>query len=192
MTAAEIHQLLAATFAEAVKRFTAAEGGVKDAFCRVEAASLVEVCRFLRDHDATKFDFLQCITGVDYPRDGQLTSVYHLYSYRHRHSFVLKVDMPRDQPICPSVVEVWKTANWQEREQYDLLGIQYTGHPDLRRLLMPDDWVGHPMRKDYEEADAYRGMRTSRYSVLELLAVYDKEHPQTEGERPKIVEVDPE
>jgi NADH-quinone oxidoreductase subunit C len=192
MEAAEIYKLLEETFGDAVSGFTPAEEGVKDAFCLVKADAFLDVCKFLKVDMRMKFDFLQCVTGLDYPREEKLVSVYHLYSYKHRHEFVVKVEVPRDKPEVPSVVGLWKTADWNEREQYDLIGIHYTGHPDLRRLLMPDDWVGHPMRKDYEEADDYRGMPTTRYSVLDLLVAYDKEHPQTEGERPRIVEVDPD
>jgi NADH-quinone oxidoreductase subunit C len=190
MEAAQIFGLLESTFPGGVSDFTPAAAGVRDAFCKVAPGRLVEVCNFLKQDTRTRFDFLQCVTGLDYPREEKLVSVYHLFSYKHRHEFVLKVELPRAQPSCPSVTGIWKTANWNEREQYDLVGIHYTGHPDLRRLLMPDDWVGHPMRKDYKEADAYRGMATTRYSVLELLSAYDKEHPQTEGVRPRIVETD--
>ena len=85
------------------------------------------------------------------------------------------------------------TREYLENAGVPVTGVsEYTGHPELRRLLMPDDWVGYPMRKDYEEAAEYRGMSTSRYSVLELLDAYDKEHPQTEGVRPRIVEIDPD
>jgi len=186
MEAEAIYKLLSETFGDAVSDYTFG-GGVKDAFCKVGGERLVEVAKFLRDDPRTRFDFLQCITGVDYPRENHLVSVYHLYSYPLRHSFVLKVAVDRAKPLLPSLTGVWKTANWQEREAYDLIGLQYTGHPELRRLLMPDDWDGHPMRKDYQEKDAYRTMSTQRYSVMELLSAYDKEHPQTEGERPRIV-----
>ena len=195
MEANEIFAALQEKFGESVSDFTPADletpkGAVRDAFCLVTAEELVDVANFLRHDPTLRFDFLQCITGVDYPREEQLHSVYHLYSYALRHQFVIKVVVPRDKPLLPSVVAVWKTADWQEREQYDLLGLQYTGHPDLRRLLMPDDWVGYPMRKDYEEESEYRGMPTTRYSVMDLLKAYDEEHPQTEGERPRIVEVE--
>ncbi|RMH42894.1 MAG: NADH-quinone oxidoreductase subunit C [Deltaproteobacteria bacterium] len=190
MEPAEIYEALATEFGDAVTGFTPAEGGIKDAFCLVAADKLVDVCTFLKTDPRLRFDFLQCITGVDYPRDDKLVSVYHLYSYEHHHTFVIKVEVPRDRPVVPSVCGVWRSANWNEREQYDLLGLQYVGHPDLRRLLMPDDWVGHPMRKDYQEADRYRTMPTTRYSVLELLAAYDKEHPQTEGMRPRVVDAE--
>ena len=92
--------------------------------------------------------------------------VYHLYSYRHRHAFVLKVDAARDNPVVVTVANVWSHAEWQEREAFDLLGVTFEGHPDLRRLLMPEDWPGHPLRKDFVEPEEYHGIATSRESLL--------------------------
>ncbi len=183
MEAKAIFERLAGKFGEAVFDYT--EGnGVKDPFCKVKPDKLVEVGTFLRDDPDLRFDFLQCVTAVDWIKQEKIEVVYHLYSYKHRHSFVVKVELPRNEPVVPSVVSVWSTADWQEREQFDLFGVQFPGHPDLKRLLMPDDWDGHPMRKDFKESDEYRGMPTTRYSPLELLAAYDKAHPQKEGERP--------
>jgi NADH-quinone oxidoreductase subunit C len=92
--------------------------------------------------------------------------VYHLYSMQHKHSLVLKVILPRwkgDQPgelpEVPSVASLWSTADWHEREVYDLSGVYFTGHPNLRRILCPEDWVGHPLRKDYEMPLEYHGIR---------------------------------
>jgi NADH-quinone oxidoreductase subunit C len=76
------------------------------------------------------------------------------------------------------VAGVWKAADWNEREQFDLFGVEFIGHPDLRRIMLPDDWPGHPMRKDYKEAEAYRGMPTTRPNTLELLPIYDKAPPE--------------
>ncbi|MFA6542090.1 MAG: NADH-quinone oxidoreductase subunit C, partial [Bacteroidota bacterium] len=89
----------------------------------------------------------------------KLGVTYHLYSMVHRHKFVLKVEVPTDAPNIPSVESVWKTANWHEREAFDMYGIQFSGHPDLRRILLPDDWEGYPLRKDYEVPEFYNGMR---------------------------------
>ncbi len=161
-----------------------AQGGVKDAFCFVKPEALVAVMTHLRDDPAFRFDFLQCLTAVDWLKAGTLQVVYHLYSYDLRHTFIVKAETPRDTAVIPSVCGVWPTADWHEREQYDLFGVQFSGHPDLRRLLMPDDWPGHPMRKDNKEAAEYRGMPTVRYSPLDLLLAYDKAHPGTEGQRP--------
>ncbi len=94
--------------------------------------------------------------------------VYHLFSYTLRHWMVLKVDTPRDNPVVPTVSGVWRAAEWQEREVYDLLGVTFTGHPDLRRILMPEDWPGHPLRKDFVEPQEYHGISTSRESLLKV------------------------
>jgi NADH-quinone oxidoreductase subunit C len=148
----------------------------KDPFFKVKPERWLEVARALRDTPELAFDFMNVITGVDWIKQNILQVVYHLYSYTHKHAAVVKIDLDRANPQVPSVAGIWSTADWQEREQYDLLGIQFTGHPDLRRLLMPDDWVGHPMRKDYKEATHYREMPTTRPSVLDLLGVWDKAH----------------
>ena len=148
-----------------------------DPFVVVEPADLVEVCRFLRDDPRLRFEFLNCISGVDYletdpkkaPKAGyepHLEVVYHFQSFTHRHRFVLKVVLPRwkdnkpgELPEVPSVTSIWSAANWHEREVYDLSGIRFTGHPDLSRILLSEDWVGHPLRKDYEFPLEYHGIR---------------------------------
>lgn len=178
MDPAQIHAALAERMPEAVSGFepAVAKDGPREAFVRVHAAGLLEVARTLRDDPAFRFDFLQNLTAIDWCKQGVLQVVYHLFSYPHRHELVLKVDLPRERPHVPSLAGLWKSADWMEREQYDLLGVVFDGHPDLRRLLMPDDWVGHPMRKDYREPRAYRGMPTSRPSPMELLGSYDQAH----------------
>lgn len=116
---------------------------------RVAPQRLAEFCRFLRDDPELDFNFLRCISAVDWLKDGEFEVVYHLFSFRHRHEMVIKVRVPRHSPRVPSVVSVWRTANWHEREAYDLMGIVFEGHPDLRRILLPEGWIGHPLRKDY-------------------------------------------
>jgi len=123
---------------------------------------------------AEGFDFLQNLTAVDWIKQERIELVYHLWSYGRREEGVVKIDLPRAQPEAPSVADVWRAAEWYEREQFDLLGVVFTGHPDLRRILMPVDWVGHPMRKDYVEAASYNGMPTTRANTLELLPIWDK------------------
>jgi NADH-quinone oxidoreductase subunit C len=151
--------------------------GVEDAgpdpFFRVHPARLPEVMQVLRDHPALRCDFLQNLTAVDWLKTDSFEVVYHLHSYVHGHEIAVKTSVPRGTPRLPSVAALWKNADWLEREQYDLLGVVFEGHPDLRRLLMPDDWVGHPMRKDYREAAAYNGMPTSRVSPFDMLRGYD-------------------
>ena len=138
----------------------------KDPFIRVEPAAILAVCQFLRDEPDLRFDALSNETGVDYKAKGVIEVVYHLYSYPHRHAIVLKVDAPRDNPVVPSIETVWKAANWLEREIYDLLGVTFEGHSDLRRLLMPEDWIGYPLRKDFVEPEEYHGISTRRESLL--------------------------
>lgn len=158
-----------------------AKDGPREAALRVPVASLLPLAYALRDDPVLAFDFLQNLTAVDWPRREEIEVVYHLWSYCHRHAFVLKVAVPRTAAEVPSLAAVWRAAEWNEREQYDLLGVTFTGHPDLRRILMPEDWPGHPMRKDYVEAASYRGMSTSRPNPLELLPMHDREI----GKRPR-------
>ena len=116
----------------------------------VPAASIAEVGLVLRDTPALRFEFLADLTAVDWwPREPRFEVVYHLASVEHRMRLRLKVRVPGDRPALPTVQGVWPAANWLEREVWDLFGIVFTGHGDLRRLLMPDDWEGHPLRKDY-------------------------------------------
>ncbi|MDD9271962.1 NADH-quinone oxidoreductase subunit C [Paenibacillus sp. GCM10023248] len=105
----------------------------------------------LRDHEELRCDYLRNLSGVD--QETHLEVAYHLLSLTHKREYCVKVKTDRDQPIIPSVTPVWATANWNEREVYDLLGIDFPGHPNLVRIMMPDDWVGHPLRKDYEPLD---------------------------------------
>ena len=88
--------------------------------------------------------------------------VYNLYSIPYETSLMLKVEFSREEAVVPTVSQIWKTADWHEREAFDLFGIKFNGHPDLRRILMPADWEGHPMQKDYREPERYRGMETIR------------------------------
>ena len=158
-----IHDRLRERFGAAIGGL---EGGGSDAWALVDAARIAEVALCCRDDGELAFDCLSNLSGVDYPADGHIQVVYHLFSYRHRHSFVLKVNASRDDPAVPTVSTVWSHADWQEREVFDLLGVVFTGHPDLRRLLMPEDWPGHPLRKDFVEPEEYHGISTSRESLL--------------------------
>ena len=163
MDAAAIHQRLKARFGDQIGE---CDLEVKDPFIVVQPAAIVEVGKFLKSEPDLFFDCLTNESGVDYKAKGVIQIVYHLYSYRHRHAIVLKVDAPRDNPVVPTVEHVWKTANWLEREIYDLLGVTFDGHVDLRRLLMPEDWVGYPLRKDFVEPEEYHGISTRRESLL--------------------------
>ena len=123
------------------------------------------VCLELRNNPATYFDFLSCLSGVDYGvEDGRFGVVYHLTSIPYQTQLVLKISKQHDRsgealPHFPSIVSVYAAADWHEREAYDMLGIYFEGHPDMRRLLMPDDWEGFPLRKDYQNAEYYKGIK---------------------------------
>ncbi len=131
----------------------------------IEPKQIVDVCLFLRNHQELYFDSLSCLSGVDGGAENNLLGVvYHLYSVPYGHQLVLKiwVDVDRNSSFLPevsSVSSVWRTAEWHEREVYDLLGVFFSNHPDLRRILLPDDWEGYPLRKDYKPAETYHGIR---------------------------------
>ena len=146
MTFEEIQQRLAGKFGERVGALSPAN---KDPFLVVQAADIVEICRYAKEDEALAFDCLMNLSTIDWPKRNQIEVVYHLWSYRRRHAFVLKVQLDRAKPEIASIESLWKSADWLEREQYDLMGVQFTGHPDLRRIMMPEDWEGHPLRKDY-------------------------------------------
>jgi NADH-quinone oxidoreductase subunit C len=148
-----------------------------DPWISIDPDALLEVARFCRDDDRLLFDSLQCISGVDYletdPKKAKKAGfephfevVYNLYSFKHKQKVVLKLVLPRwknDQtgqiPDVPSVARIWPTADWHEREVYDLSGVNFVGHPNLIRILCPEDWVGYPLRKDYEMPEEYHGIR---------------------------------
>jgi NADH-quinone oxidoreductase subunit C len=115
----------------------------------LDRAHLIPVMTFLRDDPACDFDHLSTCFGTDYPdRPEPLEMTYCLYSWPTRQLLAVKVRTTADTPV-PTVSGLWASANWNEREAYDLLGIRFEGHPDLTRILLPDDWEGHPLRRDY-------------------------------------------
>ena len=175
MTAAEIISLLETQFGSAI---TGKNADTLDPYVSIDPTKLVEVCKCLRDDSRLKFEILNDISGVDYfepdpkkaPKAGfepHLEVVYHFSSFSFPgRRFTVKLVLPRwkdnvvgQLPEVPSLCGVWGTANWQEREVYDLLGVFFTSHPDLTRILLADDWVGHPLRKDYEFPLEYHGIR---------------------------------
>ncbi len=153
MTAQEIYDTLKEKFGDGVIDLTEN----LDPWIRVKPESVADVCAHLHDDDALQFESLMCLSGVDF--EDHISAVYHLSSSSHRHKITLKVELPRDNPHVPTVENVWKVANWHEREAYDMLGIVFDGHSDLRRILCPDDWDGYPLRKDYQVQEYYRGIR---------------------------------
>lgn len=175
MTSAEIIALLESQFGPAI---TGKKLDALDPFAIVDSTRLVEVCAFLRDDARLRFELLNDISGVDYLEpdtkkaakagfEPHLEVVYHLSSFSFPgQRFTLKLILPRwknntpgQLPEVPSVFNVWRTADWQEREVYDLVGVFFNGHPNLVRILLSDDWVGHPLRKDYEFPLEYHGIR---------------------------------
>lgn len=168
MDAAAIHEKLLGHFgAETILSLTAAAGGIKDPFLTVAAPRIDKVALFCRVEPELAFDFCQSLTALD--QGESLLCVYHLLSYRHHHGLVLKAAVPASDPHLPSCTGVWAAADWYEREAYDLFGIRFDGHKDLRRLLLPEDWPGHPMRKDWKEPPFYNGIPTTRDNTLDLL-----------------------
>lgn len=139
------------------------EGAKQDTII-VNADILTELCLFLRDSPSYYFDFLANISAVDYHPENRFALVYNLASLPYQTQLTIRVELTVENrtaenlPEVPSVTSVWRTADWHEREAFDLMGIYFTGHPDLRRILLPDDWEGFPLRKDYEDAESYHGI----------------------------------
>ena len=124
-------------------------------FVRVKAEKIVEAARVLKEKCGA--EMLHQISGVDYPEHMEV--VYHFARITSEPGFIcLKVSVPRDDPVVPTLAHEWRAANWGERETYDLVGIRFEGHPRLHRILLPEDWVGHPLRKDYEFPTDYHGI----------------------------------
>ncbi len=182
MEAAQIGKLLADRFGDAIVEL---KTDVPLAWAKVKPERLVEISKFLRDDPQTRFDFLRAIAGMDFPNENEFELVYLLFSYVHRHRFTVKTRIPRNAPRIATVEGVWPAANWHEREAYDLFGIEFEGHSDLRRLLLPDDWVGYPLRKDYKEAEEYHGVSTTRSyptGMTEIPTRPSKPAPETKQE----------
>ncbi len=192
LAAADIHARLLARFGAQITAFDAA---ALQPCATVEAAALPAVATMLRHDPELQMDNLACLSAVDWPKDNppRLDVVYHLFSYVHRHAFVLRVALPREDPHVPTVETAWPVANWHEREAFDLFGIVFDGHSDLRRILLPDDWPGHPLRRDWTEPESYQGLpvkaRTLEQRLQDGEAVgvgpYDEDVPRSHG--PAIV-----
>lgn len=145
-----------------------------DQFIVVPSSEIDKICHFLKDNPELYFDSLVNLSGVDdfngekikdnsgeeIMKGGTISVYYHLESIKYRHKILLKISTDRDNPVVVSVTDVWKSADWHEREAYDMLGIKFINHPDLKRILMPYDWdAGYPLRKDYENPEFYQGMK---------------------------------
>ncbi|WP_461453137.1 NADH-quinone oxidoreductase subunit C [Mucilaginibacter sp.] len=131
----------------------------------IDPDRIADVCLELRNNPDTYFDFLSSLSGIDYGVEpGKFGVVYHLASIPYKTQLTLKISKENSReennlPSFPSIVSVYRSADWHEREAYDMLGILFEGHPDLRRILMPDDWEGFPLRKDYKNAEYYKGIK---------------------------------
>jgi NADH-quinone oxidoreductase subunit C len=175
MNAEEIHQALVERFGPS--KIVGSQMAATDPWIEVAPGAIVEVCRFLHDNPRFVMDHLNNLCGVDYfqpdPKkaakfghEPHIEVVYHVSSFELKHKITLKVKLPRwkdgrpgQLPEVDSVAGVWGIADWHEREAYDLMGIRFLGHPNLRRILCPEDWVGHPLRKDYEMPLEYHEIR---------------------------------
>ncbi len=170
-----IYELLAGKIGDAALAFND-EGA--ESYAEIAPEKIAEAALFLRDDDQLDFNQLMCLSGLDWDGydesgkgksvailgylgdgkpevsdrvgEGDLGVAYSLYSHEKKHKFTLRVKVPRAEALVPTVIGVWSTAGWHAREAWDLLGIRFQGHPDLRRMLLEEDWVGHPLRKDYQ------------------------------------------
>ena len=118
----------------------------------------LEIATYLKNDPGLSFDQLECVTGIDTGEDGPLQSRYNLHSMEHRHKIEVVISLDRNNPKVASIEQVWRVGDWFERETYDMFGIIYEGHRDLRRILCPEDWEGWPLRKDYETQETYHGI----------------------------------
>jgi NADH-quinone oxidoreductase subunit C len=148
VTPAEIHTRIKERFEDRVLEF---EESLPNPALKLAPEVVAEVGKYLKDDPELLFDYLMCLSGVDYGVGQPLGVVYHFQSITLTHRIVLKVELP--------VAMIWRTADWHEREAYDLFGIRFEGHPDHRRIFLPDDWEGHPLRKDYVVQEFYHDIR---------------------------------
>jgi NADH-quinone oxidoreductase subunit C len=155
MTSQQIIQLLQQRFPG---RIQAAFADDKHPRIHVDAGDWRPIAEFLYHDPALRLDWLANLGGVDYVADGKMAVVYDLYSFDLRHTFAVKVYCPRQAPRVPTVCDLWRIADWHEREAFDMLGIIFDGHPDLRRILLAEDWEGYPLRKDYVFPREYHGI----------------------------------
>jgi NADH-quinone oxidoreductase subunit C len=153
MTPQEIAALLTEKFGS---RILESKPDAMNPWSAIEPGAILEVSQFLRGEESLSMDHLELLGGVDYKE--RIEVVYVLYSMKHRHRYTLKCRMPRERPALHTVESIWKVANWHEREAYDMFGIVFEGHSDLRRILCPEDWEGYPLRKDYKSPKTYRDM----------------------------------
>lgn len=157
-TTEEIFEILTQQFGE--DHITLGGGEVGEQFITVSASKLASVAKFLRDDDRTSLDVLMCLSGVHYHKEEEFGVTYHTHSTENKHKLTFKVRVPESAPNVSSLESVWKTADWHEREAYDMFGIIFDNHPNHTRILCPEDWEGYPLRKDYVQQEFYHGITT--------------------------------
>lgn len=164
MVPEEISRLLKQRFSDAVVS-SAVDGS--HPYVTVRAGDWPTIAAFLRDEPKIRLNFLRCISSIDMLADDRLACVYDLCHVStenpaqlqtRTHLFAVRIEVDRSNPVIPSVAHIWPAAEWHEREAFDLMGVHFSGHPDLRRILCADDWVGYPLRKDYEFPLEYHGI----------------------------------
>jgi NADH-quinone oxidoreductase subunit C len=160
VTEQEIYADLSKKFGDKVIEFM--EEGTLNPTVVVDAAAIAKIVTYLKDDERFQFDSLMNLAGHDGDVEADLSVIYHLVSTELKHYITLKVFTSRVEPKVASVAVIYRTANWHEREAFDLYGINFEGHPDLKRILLEDDWEGYPLRKDYVPAEFYRGMRIEK------------------------------
>ena len=156
MTAEEIHKIVDGKFPGKVLNFASE---AVEPWLEVEPDSLHDVMAYLKSEEGLDFNEIMCLRGVDIGVESELGVTYHLCSTAGGSRVTIRVKLYREKPAVSSVSDLWRTAGWHERETYDLFGIAFEGHPDLTRILLPDDWEGYPLRKDYVLNKTYHGIR---------------------------------
>lgn len=164
----QISDKIKAQFPDLNAEWTAPENG--DKALVVSADKIDAVAGFLKNTPELSFDFLMSVSAFDrlkYVENGNdIELTYHFYSYKHRHTIILKARVPRENGSVKSLAALYGCADFQEREVFDHFGLKFEGHPNMRRILLPDDWVGYPLLKDYKEEEEYNGIATTRPSLL--------------------------
>jgi len=169
----EIAEEIKKTFPDEVIGFTEFRGQVTVSLSKDR---IVDICRYLHDSPDMSFDYPTDLCAVDNLGRGRtrFEVIYNLYSTKYRHRIILKAQVPESDPVIDSVTLIWSGMNWHERETYDMFGITFKGHPDMRRILMPEDWEGNPLRKDYplkgpeKEWRGYRNVKEKSRSFREF------------------------
>ncbi len=155
---ASAYAIIREKFGDAVSAFDAND--TMPFFEVLDTSLWQEIALCMRDHAKLKFNYMACLSGVDYPAEEKLGIVCNIESLGvFNHKIAVKVKCSREGGSIPTVSCVWHTANWHEREAYDMYGMHFAGHPDLKRILCPEDWEGYPLRKDYKVQESYHGIK---------------------------------